>query len=151
MDTIWTLGEVAKLLDLSRATIRNWSGQNGEFAMYLSTKARPEKGEVREFTYEDLKVFWFISQCRQKGLGYPDIHTQLQQGNHLSLEMTLDLTPSDPEDDEETTAELRGLIRALEEERDWLREEVARTRAEVVAAERRAAEAETKMTLLGKQ
>ncbi len=142
---------MAKVLGLSRATVRNWSGPNGEFAEYLSPAARPEKGAVREFTPDDIKVFWFISHCRQQGLGYGAIHAQLRQNEHLKQEVSLDFTAPEPPEKESNPAELRGLIKALEDERDWLRQELHRIRTELIAAERRAAEAETKLALLAKR
>lgn len=147
MDKFRTIGEISKALGLSRATIRNWSGANGEFAEYLSPTARPEKGTIREFSPEDVKIFWFISQCRQQGLGYEAIHARLRQNEHQEQEISLDFTTSESVEKEATTAELRGQTQALEEERDWLRQELNHLRTELIAAERRAAEAETKLAL----
>ncbi len=148
MEEFWTLGEVARQLSLSKATIRNWSGPNGEFADYLSASATPDKGEVRKFTEPDLKVLWYVQTCRLRDIGYQEIHKQLKTGQHETVEMVLSPLPVDSNEDEPTAAELRGLIQALEEERDWLRTELTKTRTEQLAAERRAVEAETKLSLL---
>lgn len=145
--SLWTLGEMATLLGLSRATIRNWSGQAGEFAEYLSSKAKPNKGAIRQFNVKDLQVMGFISNLRQQNLSYEAIHTQLKQGRHLSFQVTQEL-PKESLVEQSSKEELKGQIRALEEERNWLRNELTKTVAALINAEQRAAQAETKLAMI---
>ncbi len=51
-----------------------------EFAKYLSPTATPGKNKHRLFTEEDMQVFSLVSELKQQGLTYEDIHAALKNG-----------------------------------------------------------------------
>ena len=68
---------LANLFQVSRETIRTWSG---EFGDYLSTEATPSKGKTRQFNDDDIAVFALVAQMRDARLGVEDIKAMLANG-----------------------------------------------------------------------
>ena len=157
---MWTVGEVAIFLGLAKPTIRVWTQ---EFASYLSEDAAPQtKGVARTFHESDLRILYFVKLKRDQHLGYEDIHKALTKQEHISLELP-DLekpqlgrsTSSGQNEDmvpttlfEQVSAELRGHIQALEEERNYLRKQLDQERAARLEAIERAARLETRLEVL---
>ncbi len=84
MDTLNTMSDltyssrhIASLFKISRETVRVWSR---EFSAYLSPTAQPEPGRHRNFTDEDLRVFSLVSDMKNRGSVYEDIHAALAAG-----------------------------------------------------------------------
>lgn len=69
-------GNVAKLLDVSTATVRRWSSQFDEF-MSPSAKADPEGKKKRTYTSADVDTLRRIRDLSQEGLPLDQIGSQL--------------------------------------------------------------------------
>jgi DNA-binding transcriptional MerR regulator len=73
----FSVGDLAKLFDVSRQTIRQWSS---EFKHYLSPRANPGKNRVRAYSEDDLPIFSLVAQMKNIGHTYEDIHVALANG-----------------------------------------------------------------------
>lgn len=82
----YSTGGVAKLFNVSRETVRQWAL---EFGDYMSPGATPAKGAYRQFDDDDVRIMALISQSKQVGLSYEDIHAALKSGQRA--EPTADL------------------------------------------------------------
>lgn len=67
----------ATVFHVSNETIRNWAE---EFSRYLSFTANPGKGRTRSFSVEDLEVFALITEMKNKGSTFEEIHISLGKG-----------------------------------------------------------------------
>lgn len=76
-DLTYSSRHIASLFNISRETVRVWSH---EFGKYLSPTAQPEPGRHRNFTDEDLRVFSLVSDMKNRGAIYEDIHAALAAG-----------------------------------------------------------------------
>jgi DNA-binding transcriptional MerR regulator len=77
MPDVYTTQDVARLFQVSRQTVKNWSD---EFVSYLSPTAQPEKGKKKLFTPEDIEVFALVAEYHGRGLHYEDVHAALKTG-----------------------------------------------------------------------
>jgi DNA-binding transcriptional MerR regulator len=68
---------VATLYNITVETVRSWSE---EFNDYLSPTANPGHRRTRLFSPDDMEVFALISQMKQQGQTFNDIHASLQAG-----------------------------------------------------------------------
>ena len=68
---------VAKIYDISLETVRVWSE---EFAEYLSPTANPGKHKHRLFIADDMAVFALVSDLKNKGFAFAEIHASLKSG-----------------------------------------------------------------------
>jgi DNA-binding transcriptional MerR regulator len=75
--------DVQRLFDVSSETVRRWAE---EFEEYLSPNASPGKGRTRLFTAEDLQVFALVSEYKNVGKTYTDVHVALKMGERGSIE-----------------------------------------------------------------
>jgi DNA-binding transcriptional MerR regulator len=131
----FSVSHLARVFGVSQQTIRQWSN---EFQEHLSIRANPGKSRVRSFTNEDLPVLALISQMKELGYTYQEIHAALNNGergeapslNGLDLALT-------SERDRTAIAELETRVQQAEEERDFWRERA--TEAERLLQERDAA------------
>jgi len=73
----YRVNDIAPLFQVQGNTIRQWSE---EFTSYLSDDANPQKGEVRLFSDNDLKVISLVAQMRNKRKTFDDIHASLAAG-----------------------------------------------------------------------
>jgi DNA-binding transcriptional MerR regulator len=101
---------------ISSATVRNWSS---EFERHLSPTARPGKNRHRTYTDDDLKVFALVSQMKNEGSTFADIHASLDAGQRGEL----------PDMDTNTLA-LRYADKALIAQVDLLQRDLAEIRTE---------------------
>lgn len=69
--------QTALLFKVARETIRKWAI---EFEPYLSPSARPAAGGIRRFTESDLEVFALVSEMKDQGKVFDDIHAALRAG-----------------------------------------------------------------------
>jgi DNA-binding transcriptional MerR regulator len=65
---------VAKLLDISPATVRNYGDR---FSEYLSEGASPPKGESRSFTDRDVRILAAAWDLVSQGMTYEEAHRNL--------------------------------------------------------------------------
>ena len=71
--------EVAKMLQVERHTVKNWAYR---FSDYLSPKANPQKGEVREFNLNDVRVFSYIFMYWEEEPDLESIRYGLNSNSH---------------------------------------------------------------------
>jgi DNA-binding transcriptional MerR regulator len=74
---LYSSRHVCLLFGVAPETVRNWSE---EFSRHLSVTANPGKGRHRNFTEEDMQVFGLVSELKNQGLMYEDIHAALDNG-----------------------------------------------------------------------
>lgn len=80
---LYSSRHIQTLYQISPETVRQWTLEFGE---YLSEHAKPTKrGKNRRYTDSDMQVFSYISQNRNMGMGYDDIHAGLQNGERGEL------------------------------------------------------------------
>ena len=72
-----TSSEVARYLDVDRDSILRWASRYAEF---LSAGANPPKGQEREFSEADLRVFALIAEQTECGEDSCDIELSLRLG-----------------------------------------------------------------------
>lgn len=81
--TDYKSADVQRLFDVSSETVRRWAQ---EFEQYLSPTATPGKGRARQFTADDLTVFALVSEIKNSGGTYDDVHLALKSGQRGSIE-----------------------------------------------------------------
>lgn len=110
--------EAAKIVDVSTQTIRDWSDRYAEF---LSPSARPEKGEIRDFTEDDIRVLLTIKRDADRRLTPEEMIRILQSGDRVAE------IPDPVESEEEVPASEHAMalakINALQRELSIIREE----------------------------
>src|SRR6476661_2046226 len=77
METTLTAAQAADLFNCTRETIRTWSI---EFKTYLTPNANPRSNQKRMFTEKDLRVLALVSELKDAGKLYSDIHEALANG-----------------------------------------------------------------------
>jgi DNA-binding transcriptional MerR regulator len=142
--TLYTPRQASISSGIAESTVRLYCR---EYADFLSPSATPPRGEARRFTPEDVAVFKTVKTLRDQGLTSADILIALQKGERY--EPDPDDLPSgkpQPEAPEQVTAAatmaldlVRGQIRSLENERDYLRRQLDAERAARIDAEKAAA------------
>ena len=142
--TTWTLGDIAKALNLSRSSIRNFTL---EFADELSEKATV-RNATRRYNKVDFALLWFVKQCRDESLSYEEIQKKIQKGEHRGIELPIELTQPPPNTSSQTVDELKGRISVLESQLTYFKQELASERQARLEAEKRAAAAEAQLNLL---
>lgn len=109
---------VTQRFGISHTALKAWCA---EFGRWLSPTATPPAGQKRIFQESDLAVFALISDYKQRGLKYSDIHAALQSGERGNL------TAPSPID--QLPAAARDLIVRLRDEMDDLRSQLEAERA----------------------
>lgn len=164
---MYSVADVVAAFGCSKQTVRVWAT---EFSPFLSPGADPPKGQAREFTPDDIRVFALVSQMRDEGSGYKDISASLSAGQRGELppkqeRRTAGTTSSQYESQETSLApieileryalQVQGHIKQVEGERDYLRgqievkdSQIEAERAARLEAEKRAAAAETEVKVL---
>jgi DNA-binding transcriptional MerR regulator len=110
--------EVADRVGVSDQTIRDWAGRYKE---YLSPGANPEKGAIREYTLEDVRVFATVKRESDRRLPVGEIKTILDGGK------LVEEVPEAPTPDDETVPATEHAL-ALQRI-NVLQRELERTRA----------------------
>ena len=113
---MYTPKHIEAAFGISSATVRNWSA---EFTRHLSPTARPGKNKHRTYTDDDLSVFVLVSQMKNEGSTFADIHVALDAGQRGEL----------PDMDTNTLA-LRHADKALIAQVDLLQKDLAEIRTE---------------------
>jgi DNA-binding transcriptional MerR regulator len=72
-----TISEVARLMGVSRDTVKAWTR---EFAEHLSLTANPTKGQEREFTEADLRALALVADLWKDEPDYENINAMLNSG-----------------------------------------------------------------------
>lgn len=148
-----TSGELSKRLGVSDETIRQWSGEFGNWLSAVATPTAPMDGRRRApryFTDDDVQVLHTVAALRSEQKGYDEIKEVLQSGYRVESPPE---EPSAPETGEtgtgltiqQMTATLgrqQGMIEQLREERDRVLVERDGEREKRLDAEIRATRAE---------
>jgi len=72
------VGEIAKRLQVSTPTVRNWAA---EFDQWLSPSANPGPGVTRDLTAQDLDTLAAVHFYRSQGLASEEIQGKLASGD----------------------------------------------------------------------
>lgn len=86
---IYSLYAVAERFSVSTEAIRKWCI---EFEKYLSPRANPGGKQQRNLTEDDLAVIALVVERRADGVGYSEIHAELENGQRGNVP-DLSLTP----------------------------------------------------------
>lgn len=127
----FSVSHLARLFGVSQQTIRQWSN---EFQTYLSMRANPGKSRVRSFTNDDLPVLALISQMKELGYTYQEIHAALNNGERGEAPSLNGLEKVDLALTSERERKLEVRAQQAEQERDFWRERA--TEAERLLLER---------------
>lgn len=140
----YATSEVARMLDVSPSTIRNYC-KDARLQPYLSASATPTGNNARQLTASDVKLLSFVSASTRQRATMPAILEALQSGALDAYEgITLDTAENPPEAPTAALALIPQLTAALDAYRESERELYER----LLAAERRALEAEAELTRL---
>ena len=74
----YSTGTVAKLLNVSRETVRQWVL---EFGDHMSEDANPPAGQYRKFSEDDVRICAYIAKARDIGTDTEQIHADLRAGS----------------------------------------------------------------------
>lgn len=150
-----TVGDVAGILRVSPQTVRTWVG---EFSTYLSPQATPPKGQARTFSPEDVSVLALVATMRENLAPYEAIHAALASGERmepLSSQNEAHEAPSGATDSQpgQTAATMalelvKGQVESLQNERDYLRDQLSAEREARITAEKEAARLAGKLEAL---
>ncbi len=91
MATYYSTKHVTDHFKISPETVRNWSK---EFAAYLSDTAKPDSGQSRRFTPDDMEVFALIADYKKRGYHFEDAHLALRSGQRGEYPQANALEPS---------------------------------------------------------
>jgi DNA-binding transcriptional MerR regulator len=125
--TEYKSGDLQQLFKVSSETIRQWAI---EFEQYLSPGASPGAGKMRLFSVDDLRVFSLVSDLKNMGKTFDEIHAALKSGQRGEI----------PVNDSEQSIELRSVrqitllrerLTQVEGERNQLAETVQDLRSKV--------------------
>ena len=165
-DNPLTIGQAAKQFDIPKGTIRGWVKQ---FSEYLSESARPPSGETKLLTPDDMTVLYTVYFLRARHKSMASIHDDLAAGvRHIPETAPQSETKKEtetPPDDNQAAQDDAGKTQTAEtaitiytafsdtlqlyESRVSAYEtELKEERAARLAAEIRAASAETKLQVL---
>jgi DNA-binding transcriptional MerR regulator len=84
MAELLTIAEVARVLDVPKPTVRNWTR---EFSQALSDYAKPDRGNVRRYTPDDVRALAYIRRARLDDRSVPTIHEDLALAKHREAEL----------------------------------------------------------------
>ena len=104
------IGEVAKQLDVTTATVRNWIKLFGD--EYLSDQANKKNG--KRFTPSDVATLGEIQRLLHDGLRYEDIPHQLQPIPEIMTNDTFEGANQQPFDVPDPTVARENAIQPLE-------------------------------------
>ena len=140
--------QIGKHLGVSDGTIRNWAA---EFAAYLSEGSQTDKpGEVRTFTQDDLAILETVAAFRRQNLTYAEIGQRLANGERLELNgPPIDVKPG--QETAVTIAAFQSTLQNYETRLDRYQARLESEQAARLAAEIRAARAETELEILKQQ
>lgn len=79
----YSVSQLAKYLDVSTGTIRNWGS---EFAEHLSEGANPISGVPREYTDGDAAILETVAVLRDQYVSYEEIEERLAGGERLAFQ-----------------------------------------------------------------
>lgn len=74
-----TISQLAGMFGVDRETVKLWAT---EFAEHLSLRARPPKGQQRQFTECDLRVLALVFYYWEDDPDYENIHSMLNSGDY---------------------------------------------------------------------
>lgn len=138
--------QLGKHLGVSDATIRNWAD---EFAAYLSPGSQTKTpGEVRTFTQDDLAILKTVTALRKQNRSYDDIQQALANGERLEIESLPPIEVYPGQETAVTIAAFQSTLQNYENRLDRFQQRLEEEQAARLAAEIRAAKAETELEIL---
>lgn len=78
-----SVSDVVTYYGVNVQTVRNWGAR---FSSYLSPGANPPRGQVREYTDDDLRVLDQIATMRRSNLSYSKIEAALSAGERGNIQ-----------------------------------------------------------------
>lgn len=119
--------QMAKILDRTPQTIRNWTE---EFSEFLSLLATAGGGRPRIYNVEDLAVLYLVKEMRDQGFRTEEIIASLRQGQRGNVDPDmLSLVPHYDAESNELALEIHYLL----QERDRLKNERDKALAQLEA------------------
>ena len=123
------IGEVAKQLDVTTATVRNWIKLFGD--EYLSDQANKKNG--KRFTPSDVATLREIQRLLHDGLRYEDIPHQLQPIPEIMTNDTFEGAAQQPFDIPDPTVDRENAIQPLEFFENFINQMTTQHEREIVA------------------
>lgn len=147
--------KLAETFRTSDATIRNWTDR---FAAFLSDKTRPAgEGSPRAYTKEDTDVLATVALMRQQNKRYDDIEEFLADGQRLEWptpigeEAAQEAARQANQETAVIVATFQTALATYENRLDKIQQRLEDEQAARMAAEIRAARAETELDILKQQ
>ncbi len=147
--------KLAETFNTSDATIRNWTDR---FAEFLSEKTRPAgEGSPRAYTEEDTRVLATVALMRQQNKRYNDIEEFLADGQRLEWptpigeEAAQEAARAATQETAVIVATFQTALATYENRLDKAQQRLEEEQAARLAAEIRAARAETELEILKQQ
>lgn len=82
----YSVKEASLITGMSVSMIRNWSGEDGMFANYLSEQAAAPSGQERRYTASDLEILYTVARKRKiENVSYDAIADFIAAGNRIEL------------------------------------------------------------------
>jgi DNA-binding transcriptional MerR regulator len=140
---MYTTRQAAQIANIATSTVRLYAK---EYSDYLSPSATPAPGEMRHFTADDIAVFRTVKAMRDMGATSEQIFDTLASGERYEAVESPETPPRGPQKAPEAPTGatmalelVKGQVEALQNERDYLREQLTAERAARIEAERQAA------------
>ena len=151
-----TISNFKKAYDVQPNTIRQWSRT---FADFLAPGANPPKGETRTYTDDDGRVIALVAAMRKDNRPYEAIRAALAAGDRGQWPIESAQPAQDAPGPQENTfalvtqltakaASLEGVLGAITEERDHLRDQLQQAQTTAQDAQERATAAEVELRIL---
>lgn len=105
-------GQVARAIDVSNTSVRNWSK---DFEEFLSPSANPAPGVPRQYTEDDLLVLSTVAVLRSQMVTTEDIRQALADGTRLEpLHRPKEEQAAESEEAAENQPRIMAAVNALE-------------------------------------
>ena len=141
----YSTGTIAKLLGVSRETVRQWVL---EFGDHMSDGANPPPGQYRKFSEDDVRICAYIAKARDIGQDTEQIHADLRSGSRA--EPSADVKTITARKSPEYSA-LKRQIEAIEQQLLDARQETAKRDAQIELLERQLAESRQEIKQLNRE
>jgi len=144
----YTTFQLAELLDVNPATIRNWTA---EFADLFSDSATPPKGRARVYNDADLRILTTVAVLREQAIELAEIGERLEQGFRAEpLEFPETAENDAPAADlpPQIAESFNHALTTLERQNSGLLDKIEQLHQRLLDTEKRATAAETELRLL---
>lgn len=155
--TMHTVTDLARRFGITRNSVRNYAVEHEDF---LSGGANPAKGKMRQFDDRDVRVLYYVVARRAEGASHEEIRAELKTGRWEQVVVPPDIEPGSMEPKGELLSyltdwltnhllqQVEARISQLENERDYLREQLERERKRLEEAQKACLEAELRAVRL---